>query len=89
MGARQRRGHPLRRRPPHRRLTDSRDRLTHIVEVLAASDPRHRGWVLATDTAGKVVRSVRGLERGDRLMLSFHDGAAGAVIDTVPNKEET
>jgi hypothetical protein len=33
------------------------------------------------------VRTVRALTVGDRLTLSFHDGAAGAVIDTVPNQE--
>lgn len=70
-----------------RRLADARRALDHVTALLAASDPRRRGWVLPTDHAGAVVRSARALDVGDRLTLSFDDGAAGAVIDTIPNPE--
>lgn len=70
-----------------RRLADARRDLVHVTALLAASDPRRRGWVLPTNETGAVVRSARAMAVGDRLTLSFHDGAAGAVIDTVPNPE--
>lgn len=70
-----------------RRLADDRRTLEHITALLTASDPRRRGWVLPTGPTGMVVRSARALALGDKLTLSFHDGAAGAVIDDVPTKE--
>jgi exonuclease VII large subunit len=70
-----------------RRLADDRRALEHITSLLAASDPRRRGWVLPMSRTGMVVRSARALALGDRLTLSFHDGAAGAVINDVPTKE--
>ncbi len=71
-----------------RRLAEACRDLDHIAALLAASDPRRRGWVLPTTGAGAVARSARTLAIGDHLILSFHDGGAGAVIDTVPNKEQ-
>jgi exodeoxyribonuclease VII large subunit len=71
-----------------RRIADAKRSLDHMTALLAASDPRHRGWVLPTDPAGAVVRSALALALGDRLTLSFHDGAAGAVIDNIPDQEE-
>jgi exodeoxyribonuclease VII large subunit len=71
-----------------RRLTDASRDLDHVGTLLTASDPRRRGWVLPTDDAGAVVRSVHKLAIGERLNLSFHDGTASAVIDDVPNQEE-
>jgi exonuclease VII large subunit len=71
-----------------RRLQDARRAMQHACELLAASDPRRRGWVLPTDSAGAVVRSGMKLAIGDRLTLSFHDGAAGAVINKTPKEED-
>jgi exodeoxyribonuclease VII large subunit len=71
------------------RLAGARRDLDHVAALLAASDPRRRGWVLPTDGAGAVVRSALQVAVGDHVTLSFHDGAAGAVIDTVPDKEQT
>jgi hypothetical protein len=71
-----------------RRITEAKRSIGHVTALLAASDPRERGWVLPTDGVGTVVRSVRALALGDRLTLSFHDGAAAAVIDEVPDQEE-
>jgi exonuclease VII large subunit len=71
------------------RLAGARRDLDHVAALLAASDPRRRGWVLPTDDAGAVVRSALQVAVGDHVTLSFHDGAAGAVIDTVPDKEQT
>lgn len=72
-----------------RRLDEARRDLDHVMALLSASDPRRRGWVLPTTGVGAVVRSVDELAIGDRLTLSFHDGAAGAAIDTLPDKEQT
>ncbi len=74
--------------PYERRLADARRELGHVAALLAASDPRRRGWVLPSDDTGAVVRSVRDLAVGQRLALSFHDGAAGAVVDTIPEQEQ-
>lgn len=68
-------------------LADARRDLDHVTALLEVSDPRRRGWVLPTDRVGAVVRSARGLAVGDRVTPSFHDGAAGAVVDTIPNPE--
>jgi exodeoxyribonuclease VII large subunit len=73
----------------HGRLTDASRNLDHLGALLIASDPRRRGWVLPTDDAGAVVRSVHKLAVGDRLNLTFHDGTAGSVINEVPNREES
>lgn len=70
-----------------RRLTDARRDLDHTTALLSASDPRRRGWVLPTDESGVVVRSAGALAVGNRLTLSFHDGAAGAIVDTIPHQE--
>ncbi len=63
-----------------RRLAGARRELGHAAALLAASDPRRRGWVLPTDAAGAVVRSVRALAPGDHVTLSFHDGVADTVV---------
>ena len=70
-----------------RGITDAQRSLAHVTAVLAASDPRGRGWVLPSRPDGQVARSVADLAIGDRLTLGFHDGAAGALIDTVPQEE--
>lgn len=70
-----------------RRLADARRDIEHVAALLAASDPRRRGWVLPADAGGQVVRSAHALGVGDRLTLSFHDGAVGAVIETIPDPE--
>ncbi len=69
-------------------LADAWRDLAHVAALLAASDPRQRGWVLATDEVGAAVRSARQLAVGQRLALSFQDGAAGTVVDTIPDQEQ-
>ncbi len=69
------------------RLRETERGLEHVTALLQASDPRVRGWVLPTRPDGAVVRSVKQLRPRDHVTLSFHDGAADAVIDTVPNQE--
>lgn len=69
------------------RLREAERGHRHIIALLTASDPRVRGWVLPTRPDGAVVRSVKELRLRDHLTLSFHDGAAGAVVDTVPEQE--
>jgi exodeoxyribonuclease VII large subunit len=70
-----------------RGITDAQRSLAHVTAVLAASDPRGRRWVLPSRPDGQVVRSVADLAIGDHPTLGFHDGDAGALIDTVPQKE--
>jgi exodeoxyribonuclease VII large subunit len=72
-----------------RRLVNARRAVAHVIALLEAGDPRRRGWVLPTDEAGAVLRSAQALAVGDRLTLSFHDGAAGAVIRTISDPEAT
>jgi exodeoxyribonuclease VII large subunit len=69
------------------RLREAERGLEHVAALLTASDPRIRGWVLPTRPDGAVVRSVKQLRLRDPLILSFHDGAAGAVVNTVPDQE--
>jgi exodeoxyribonuclease VII large subunit len=70
-----------------RRLADAVRGLDHVTQLLNASDPRRRGWVLPTGSDGSVIRAVSALSIGERLSLSFHDGTAGAVIESIPNQE--
>jgi exonuclease VII large subunit len=70
-----------------RNMADATRNLQHITALLAVSDPRRRGWVLPTRAGGGVVRSAGELAVGEHITLGFHDGAAGAVIKTVPTRE--
>ncbi|MDA8296865.1 MAG: exodeoxyribonuclease VII large subunit [Actinomycetota bacterium] len=60
-----------------------RDQL-HDVQVLRAYDPRRqleRGWSLTHDAAGRLIRSVAGLEVGTRIRTRFADGSARSVVE--------
>lgn len=72
-----------------RRFADDRRKLDHLVTLLAASDPRRRGWVLPTDDTGSVIRTIGALTAGDRLTLTFHDGDADAVIENIHHEEDS
>jgi exonuclease VII large subunit len=66
-----------------RRLADSEQALRHVADVIDARDFRSRGWVMARGEDQAPVSSVRGLRSGSRLHLTFTDGGADAVVDTV------
>jgi exodeoxyribonuclease VII large subunit len=66
-----------------RQLADVGRELAHVTALIEARDVRRRGFVLATDEAGRAVTSVSCLRRGWRLNLKFHDGDARAVVDHI------
>jgi len=68
------------------RTTRARDRLARCAGALAALSPAatlERGYSIARDASGAIVRDAARLETGARLRLQFARGAAGAVIETV------
>ncbi|HWB69278.1 MAG TPA: exodeoxyribonuclease VII large subunit [Solirubrobacterales bacterium] len=69
-----------------RRVEGADRELKHVTALIAARDFRERGFVLATDAAGRPVPSVAGLEVGARLNLNFRDGQVGAAVDTIKEK---
>ena len=69
-----------------RRVEGAERELQHVTALIAARDFRRRGFVLATDAAGRPVPSVAGLELGARLNLNFRDGQVEAAVDKI--KEE-
>ena len=53
---------------------------------ILAADPRRileRGYALAVDGNGVVVKSVSGKEKGDRISMLFPDGTLDCIIDAV------
>ena len=53
---------------------------------IQAADPRRileRGYALAVDSNGVVVKSVSGKEKGDRISMLFPDGTLDCIIDAV------
>jgi exodeoxyribonuclease VII large subunit len=66
-----------------RRLADSEQALRHVADVIDARDFRSRGWVVARGEDKEPVSSVSGLRSGSRLHLTFTDGGADTVVDTV------
>ena len=61
--------------------------------VIASSDPRtllSRGYVLVTDEAGRLLKSVRKTAPGQEIGVRFADGSLRArVSDVLPSGEET
>lgn len=58
-----------------------------LVEArMAAADPRRimeRGYALAVDDRGVVVKGAEGLSAGDRLSVMFNDGTLDCTVDAV------
>jgi exodeoxyribonuclease VII large subunit len=72
-----------------RHLRYARDLVRAAGDVLAASDPRRRGWLVAMSADGDVVRSSADVARGDRLTLRFADGRVDAAVEHIhPDLEE-
>lgn len=69
-----------------RRVEGAEREFQHVKALIAARDFRERGFVLATDAAGRPVPSVAGLELDARLNLNFRDGQVEASVDKI--KEE-
>lgn len=50
------------------------------------ADPRNilkRGYVIALDGSGKVMKGVSGRRPGDKVTLMYHDGSLGCTVDSV------
>ncbi len=71
-----------------RLLARHAERVAGLGAVIDAKDFRRRGWVMASDGEGRVVRSVAGLRPADTLGLSFADGEATATITHVKREEQ-
>ena len=58
-----------------------------------AADPRkilERGYALAVDAEGVVLRGVSGRNPGDKVSVMFSDGALGCVVDSItPNARQS
>jgi exodeoxyribonuclease VII large subunit len=61
-----------------------------VIEArMAAADPRRimeRGYALAVDAAGVVVKSAGGHRAGDGISVMFNDGTLDCTIDAVKLK---
>jgi len=69
--------------PATQQLAVQAERVEHRRELLNVLDPRHqleRGWSLTRDESGKIVRSSKALELGDRLITTFADGRVSSVV---------
>ena len=67
-----------------RALTQAGDRLNALDKLRMSLDPDRplsRGFARVERHDGRLVRSAKGLERGESVKLIFHDGERGAVID--------
>ena len=55
---------------------------------IMAADPRRileRGYALAVDENGVVVKGVAGKEKGDKISMMFPDGTLDCTVDAVRN----
>jgi len=57
-----------------------------LLESYAYERVLERGFALVADDAGAPVVTVKELTPGLGVTLQFHDGKAGAIVDTVPGK---
>ena len=58
---------------------------------IMSADPRRileRGYVLAVDGRGIVVKGAEGVKAGDRMTLMFPDGALECIVDSVRHSEK-
>ena len=70
-------------------ITRNNQRFIAAVSKLDAMSPLKvlsRGYAMARNAEGEVIRSVKQVEPGERITVSLSDGALSA---TVMNKEET
>ncbi len=68
------------------KITAMESALNVLQARIEASDPRRileRGYALATDADGIVIKGVEGRKAGDRVSVIFADGALDCTVDTV------
>jgi exodeoxyribonuclease VII large subunit len=71
-----------------RLLARQAERVAALGAVIDAKDFRRRGWVMASDCDGRVLRTVADLRPADTIDLSFADGEATATITHVKREEQ-
>jgi exodeoxyribonuclease VII large subunit len=64
------------------------ERVAALGAVIDAKDFRRRGWVMATDQEGHLVKRVADLHPTDTVGLSFADGEATATITHIKREEQ-
>jgi exodeoxyribonuclease VII large subunit len=71
-----------------RRLREAASEAAHAAALVAAHDPRPRGWLRAARGDGTPVRRAADVGRGAPLRLHFMDGRVDATADSVHDIEE-
>jgi exodeoxyribonuclease VII large subunit len=74
-----------------RQLAEKRQRFVRLGASLDAMSPLRvlsRGYALATDGNGKLIRSVGSLSSGDAITVQFQDGQAACRVEQVREGEE-
>ncbi|MGB7587459.1 MAG: exodeoxyribonuclease VII large subunit [Solirubrobacterales bacterium] len=69
------------------RLGGAEQDLKHITALIEARDFRRRGFVLATDAAGRPLSSIARVRVGATLNLGFRDGCAQARVEKIKEEE--
>ena len=67
-----------------KRLTDAKHRLALYAEEMKGLSPLQKlqsGYTYTADEAGNHIDSVRSLEKGQHLTLTFADGQADVTVD--------
>ncbi len=73
------------------RISALESRVDLLGARIRAADPRQilsRGYSLATDAAGRVLKSVARIRPGEKVQVLFADGGIGATVDEVHKKKK-
>ncbi len=68
------------------KISRMESRIDLLENRILSADPRNilkRGYVLALDGGGKVLKGARSLTRGDRLSILFPDGRADCTVEEI------
>ena len=68
------------------KISRMESRIDLLENRILAADPRNilkRGYVLALDGGGKVLKGTRSLSKGDRLSILFPDGRADCTVEKI------
>ena len=68
------------------KISSMESRVRLLEARINGADPRNilkRGYVIALDASGKVMKGVSGRRPGDKVTLMYHDGSLGCTVDSV------
>lgn len=68
------------------KISSMESRVRLLEARINGADPRNilkRGYVIALDGSGKVMKGVSGRRPGDKVTLMYHDGSLGCTVDSV------